>query len=222
MKLAVIPARIGSKGLKEKNLAILGGRPLIAHTILAAIESQIFDRILVTSDGDEILKACLSFNVAIYKRPEILGGDGMPLAPVVMDAVNWIEKQGEEKCKTVTTLQPTSPFRTSRHIREAYDRFVSTKSDSLISVREERHGIWKLHNGYGVPIVHYIVNRQEVAPVYTANGAIFITKTQILLEDMDRIGGKVALFVMDEESSLDIHTREDLDLAEWYIRRRKR
>lgn len=218
MNLAVIPARKGSKGLKDKNIFPLAYKPLILHTIEATIKSGIFDRILVTTDSLRITLLCKK-PVRVYLRPDNLCEDNTPLAPVVIEALSQMEK-GNKIYDTITTLQPTSPLRTAQHIVEAMERFNSTKADSLLSVTEELHSIWSQGKSYAEPLVYSKTNRQYTTPHYVANGAIFITKRNILLDSKDRIGGKVTLYPMSKKASIDIHNIEDIRLAEWYMKQK--
>ena len=215
MNLAVIPARKGSKGLRDKNIFPLAYKPLILHTIEAAIKSNVFDKILVTTDSLRVTLLCKK-PVRVYLRPDNLCEDNIPLAPVIIEALKQVEKRNK-LYKTITTLQPTSPLRTAQHIQEAMDRFEYTKADSLLSVTEELHSIWSQGKGYAEPLVYSKTNRQYTTPHYVANGAIFITKRDILLDNKDRIGGNTTLYPMSKKASIDIHNIDDIRLAEYYI-----
>lgn len=214
MNLAVIPARIGSKGLPEKNIQPLYGKPLIHHTIDEAIKCPFIDTIVVTTDSYKIASLCQP-KCHVHIRPNNLGKDATTLAPVIIDAV-----ESYPETTNVFTLQPTSPLRTHKHIEEAYNKFKNKKADSLISVREELHSLWGLEDGQVVKLYQPTSNRQWTMPYYIGNGAIFITKKKILFKKKNRTGGKITFYLMDEESSLDIHTIKDLELAEWYMRKR--
>lgn len=218
--LAVIPARIGSKGLLKKNIQSFNNAPLVHHTIKAALDSKIFARVVLSTDSTEIAEVCKEFlshiDFRVMFRPEATDKD--PLAPVVYKVFTTCEREMMTELSTVCTLQPTSPLRTERHIREAYDEYKCYRADSLLSVTEERHSLWLLNNGIVQPIIYHRENRQYISPVWKGNGAIFITSRRILLHNQDRLGGKIALYIMDERDSADIHTEEDLKLAEWYTR----
>lgn len=220
--IAIIPARAGSKGLLRKNLAELDGKPLICWTIEEALRCKFFDKIVLTSDSLGICKLIRENcpTLEIVERPNELGEDNIPLAPVIIHALNTIENRYMTTYQNIFTLQPTSPLRRWYHIEGAYKRFLTMKADSLISVTENLHSIWTSNGtGYAEPLVYSRVNRQESKPYYIGNGAIFVTKRNILLENQSRIGGNVSVYVMDEKSSVDIHTREDLELAQWYLKK---
>lgn len=217
LKLAIIPARKGSKGLLHKNKKILRGKPLFIYTLDAALKSKIFDHIVVTSDDEDICKeADFRGQVDVIFRNPDLAQDNITLIPVILDALEQTEFEFKTEFETITTLQPTSPLRTHWDIIEAYKTFVDNKADSLISVCIEDHSIWKFYNGEFIPVRSITKNRQDEMPYYTGNGAIFITKRDILLQG-DRLGGKIVSYVMDKRSSLDIHTIDDLQEAERLI-----
>lgn len=214
--LALIPARQGSKGLKDKNIVNLAGKPLIYHTIEAAISCPFFDRIIVTTDSYKIATMCGSM-CGIMLRPTELGADNVTLAPVIVHALETAEKRYNHPFANVFTLQPTSPLRTDADIGKAFDLYKREEADSLISVTEERHSLWGIDNGKVEELYKPTVNRQWAVPYFIGNGAIFITKRSILLSEKTRVGGRVALYVMDKKSSMDIHYKEDIELAEWYL-----
>ena len=209
--LAIIPARAGSKGLKDKNIAPLCGKPLIFYTIEAAIESKVFDKVIVSTDSKKIADA--SKGVDILMRPKCYSTDKIPIMPVILHAL----ESYNEGYDIVTVLQPTSPLRTATHIKEAFKRFKDTKADSLLSVKEELHTIWKINKGIVEAVRKVEVNRQLLQPYYIGTGAIFITRFWVICGLSRRLGGQIELYPMDEISSTDIHTKEDLDLASFYL-----
>ena len=218
--LGVIPARKGSKGLENKNLYPLRNTPLICWTIKAALDSKICD-VVITTDNDEIAKLVdyYKYPVKVIKRPDYLCGDDIPLNPVIVDVC----RQYQDKYDALITLQPTSPFRTDIDIIQAVSRFEMYKADSLLSVCEEYHSIWERQStGEVIPIRERLFNRQQEKPLYIANGAIFITKQEILLRYARRLGGKIEIYAMPPERSIDIHIQEDIELAEWIYNKREK
>ncbi len=217
VNLAIIPARKGSKGLLGKNRSSLSGKPLFVWTILAAQYSGCFDDIVFTSDSKNYRDIARPYAVRTYLRSPKLATDDIPLTPVLINALKRYEYKTNQTVDTITCLQPTSPLRTAGHIAMAFKTFQDTKADSLISVCEERHSLWHFENGEFKAIRKTQVNRQLMEPFYVGNGAITITKREFLLAG-DRFGGKVVPFVMDPPSSLDIHTKEDLEMAQWLMK----
>ena len=219
MNIAIIPARAGSKGLKGKNWRYLDGKPLISYTIEAAIASKLFDKIVVTTDSDEIRNIGYTYPINVLRRPEYLSTDDVPLAPVLIHALDATEVHEGKLYDTVCCLQATSPLRTEKHIIEAFQRFHNKRTDSLVSVCEELHSIWTMNKGTVVTVTNPKVNRQQAHPYYIGNGAISITRKQLLLARQSRVGGRLALFPMDKISSTDVHTIEDIELCEFFLKR---
>lgn len=230
--LAIIPARGGSKGVSRKNIRLLGGKPLIAWTIEAARGARSLDRVVVSTDDDEIASISRRYGAEIpFMRPAELAADDTPTLPVLRHAVERLK--AEEGCyapDAVMTLQPTSPLRTADHIDDAAALFRSDPSaDSLVScIRVPhiyhprsvmRHG----ENGYLVSYLRdeMLTRRQEKDPVYARNGpAICITRTERLGEFV--FGGRLIGYEMDEISSVDIDDLDDFARAERMLSERAR
>ena len=133
--LGVIPARGGSKGIPKKNIKLLNGKPLIAYTIEVALASNL-DKVVVSTDCEEIASISKEYGADVIMRSENLAQDNTPTLPVLKDTINKIDSEYD----AVMTLQPTSPFRTTKHIDEAIELFTSDKeADSLVSVVEVPH-----------------------------------------------------------------------------------
>ena len=220
--LAVVPARAGSKSLPRKNIYPLNGKPLIHYTIEAALDIGFFDRVVLTTDSGDIKGKCSRFlsnrKFCIRMRPKELADDDTPLAPVIIDALKNTESVYQENYDLIFTLQPTSPLRTEKDIVNAMQFFRKRNADSLLSVVEERHSLWGIDNGEVIELYKPRVNRQNAVPYYLGNGAIFITKRDILITEGDRAGGKIAVYAMDKTHSLDIHDINDIKLAEYYLK----
>jgi len=211
--LGVIPARAGSKGLLGKNTYKILDKPLISYTIEAAIKSEVFDTIVVTTDSDKVIDIAKDYKVDIIKRNPVLCEDDVPMAPVVQDALSKTEMKYGQMYDVIFTLQPTSPLRTAEHIKRAYTHFNNSNADSLLSVKEELHSIWR-YKGSGVEAIkrHYQSRQLIEDPLFVANGAIFISNRYVLMKG-DRLGGEIALFPMDDKESIDIHTLEDAEIC---------
>jgi len=219
MVLCVIPARGGSKGLKDKNLRLLNGKPLIRYAIDAAKECEFINKIVVTTDSKKIASLCK--DVTHIMRSKKLSGDRVPLAPVINDALVRTEVTDGFMYNDVISLQANSPFCDSFHIKSAFARYFNKRCDSLLSVKAEFHSIWKLHRSCIEPVREITSNRQWIDPIYVANGALFITERYVLLEKEERMGASPEVYVMRERDSLDIHTIEDLEMAEWLIKKKQ-
>ena len=226
--LAVIPARGGSKSIKDKNIIKVKNRPLIEFTANAAKRSKYIDKVVVSTDDLKIKKISERLNLEIpFKRPKYLSTDRVTTHEVIKHAVNTYERIINHSFEIIVTLQPTSPLRTSKHIDESIEKFINNKiSDSLISVQEAPHNfipdsIMKIdRNGY---INNYkknqkkLLRRQDKPKFYARNGpAICITKRKKLEKYL--YGGKINYYIMDYFSSLDIDTYEDLELLNKIIK----
>ncbi|MBK1964452.1 CMP-N-acetylneuraminic acid synthetase [Campylobacter novaezeelandiae] len=213
--LALIPARAGSKGIKNKNLALLANKPLVYHTIKAAKEATCIDKIVLSSDGDEILTYARSQGIDIIKRPKELSLDNTTSDKVILHTLE-IYKTYEN----IILLQPTSPFRTSKHIDESFYHFIQKNANALISVCKCDNKILKAFisdekgNLKGISNDDYpFYPRQELPNTYMSNGAIYILKVKEFLKKSNFLLKNTTYFEMDEVSSLDIDTLEDLKKA---------
>jgi N-acylneuraminate cytidylyltransferase len=176
--------------------------------------------IVVTSDSSTIcdyVKDNFRYSTQVIHRPSNLAEDTTPLVPVLYHALESTKSRHE----AIITLQPTSPLRNALDIKNAIDQFEKEKSDSLVSVCEDLHVVYAQDNNEVVTLVPRTQCRQLEKPVYICNGAIFISKEYLIKSRFQRTGGKISLFVMPEVQHCDIHTKEDLELAEFYLKRRK-
>lgn len=226
--LAVIPARGGSKGVPYKNIRLLNGRPLIAYTIDAAFASGVVDRVLVSTDDPKIADVARQLKAEVLIRPATLAEDGTPTLPVLLHAVDTMAESGYSP-DAVMTLQPTSPLRTARHIREAAAAFAADpNADSLVSCVAVPHiyhpqSVMKLGaGGYLEAFLSGVVmplRRQDKEPVFARNGAaIYITRRERLSQYI--FGGKLLPYYMDPADSIDIDTEADFAEAERVLQER--
>ena len=211
--LAVIPARGGSKGVPKKNIKMLGGKPLVAHSIEAAKNSSFVDRTVVTTDSEEIGRVAKQFGAEVIIRPQELAQDKTPMDPVVEHVVSLFEKDGYSP-DAVLLLQPTSPLRTASHVEGAIQAFSSGNFDSLISIFKiynNRHEAGK--DGLLTPTFTKSKNRNERPPAIFENGAIYISTAPLIKEGRIR-GDRIGYYEMDQYSSVDIDTLLDFVVAE--------
>jgi CMP-N-acetylneuraminic acid synthetase len=209
--LCVIPARRGSKRLPEKNVAQLGGRPLLAWTIDAALESSLFERVLVSTEDSSFAELARDLGATPHARPLELAGDLVSATEVCLDALD-----AHRGYDAVVCLQPSSPLRVSRDVRGAWERFLVSGADFLVSVTPidphyfhwavEPEGEW-WHMVFGD---RYLIERPLLPPVHRPNGAIKIGRSGPLRERRDFFGPRLAAYEMPEERS--IHVAEPLDL----------
>lgn len=227
--LAIIPARGGSKGLPGKNIKELEGKPLIAYTIEAALNAEVIDRVIVSTDDEKIAAISKQYGAEIpYIRGEELASDEASAIDVYIDVVKRLGKEYEKLPFMV--LLPTVPFRTSRHIEEAYKLFHDEQAKTLVSVVEadvpaswyfsinDRGG---LHSeGYGLKNGN-VLNRQVNKSSYIPNGAIYILDYDLLQKERTYYCEQTIPYIMDKKASIDIDTIEDFEYAEFILQRNK-
>lgn len=220
MTLAIIPARMGSKGIKNKNLSNLGGKPLIFYTIESAKSATCIDEIVVSSDGDEILEYASSLGVQILRRPTQLALDDTTSDKVVLHTLESYD------CDMFILLQPTSPFRTADDIDKAFEIFVSQGYDALISVQSCDNKILKAFLGDKHGNLHGIHNniypfmpRQQLPKTYMSNGAIYIVKKALFWHNPIFLQPHTGYYEMDILSSIDIDNPRDLVRANKILQR---
>ena len=215
--LAIIPARGGSKRLPRKNVLDLCGKPLIAWSIEAGLNSKYIDKVVVTSDDDEILNISEEFGTEIIKRPDELASD----TATTFDAIkHTIENM--KKYDYIILLQPTTPLRNEKHIDEAIEILESKNADAAISVCEMDHSpLWSNTLDESLSIEGFlkdeVLNKrsQDLEKYYRLNGAIYICKTENLLEEKSFfLKENIFAYVMDRKSSVDIDEEIDFKIAE--------
>jgi len=225
--LAVIPARGGSKGIHRKNITPMLGKPLIAWTIDAALGAKYLDRVIVSTDDEEIARISRSLGVEVpFLRPDELSKDSTPSQPVLQHAVEYLQEVDGYKADIIMTLQPTSPLRRSEHIDEAIELFSNVPSaDSLVSCVEIPH----IFNPESIMVMSsdgfletYLpenikpTRRQQKEIKYARNGAIYMTRIEHISSYIR--GGNVLPFIMKFLESIDIDTPDDLILAEAFMK----
>jgi len=209
--LLVIPARKGSS-YHRKNLQPVSGIPLIRYT-LESSKIAIPHDTLVTTDDPYIIEEVHPYGYLTDERPSNLSDNTSTLD----DVMNYIAIK--YPYDIYICLPPTSTLRTKSHIEESLRKFLDNKADSLISVTEERKSIWTTdEDNFIRPLVERTQNRQQVNPCYISNGAIFISKRDLILKNRKKASGKTMLYLMDNISSVDIHSPEDIRLAEFNLK----
>ena len=224
--LGLIPARGGSKGLPRKNLAPLAGRPLIAHTIAAALASRALTRVVVSTDDAEIAQTSRDWGAQTpFLRPAELAVDTAGALSVMRQAIEALDAEGW-RTDVLVYLQPTSPLRRARHIDGAVELLLAQQADSVVSVTPVPHqfnpvSLMKIEEGLLKPYLPQgpndapILRRQDKPELWARNGPAVLACTRAVIMDQGLIYGPRTLpFFMRPEESLDIDTAFDLALVE--------
>lgn len=218
--LAIIPARGGSKGIKDKNIIELDGKPLLAHSIQAGLNSKYIDKVVVSTDSKIISKIAKKYGAEVpFIRPEYLASDTAKTIDTVIHCIEEMKKLGEEY-KYVVLLQPTQPLRQPWHIDEAIELMLKTDEDALSSVsRVKDHPILMRtidENGHAVNLLNEssTKRRQDFPDFYKVNGAIYINKINENLNSKTSLNDNRLAYIMDEMYDVDIDELMDLELAQ--------
>jgi N-acylneuraminate cytidylyltransferase len=227
MNLAVIPARAGSKRIPEKNIRELCGKPVIAYTIGSAIDSGIFDQVVVTTDSPDIAAVAKQFGAEVpFLRDSRLSDDHTPVSLATLDALMRIDPE-ENRFSNVVQLMPNCPLRTAKDIKDAYLSFTNSGADSMISVTSYgwSNPWWAMEMDQESRISPIFQNRlsersQDLPELFCPTGAIWLARARALRDHKtfhidDRIG-----HVMAWKKAIDIDTEDDWDLAELLMSQR--
>ena len=218
--LAIIPARSGSKGVKDKNIRPLNGRPLIAYSIAAAAESGLFDEITVSTDSAVYAETAKTFGASVpFLRSAATATDGASSWDVVQEVLDGYKKLGRE-FDTFCLLQPTSPLRTAEDIRLAYRLFLDKAAGAVVSVCPTEHSpllCGRLPedgalDGFVRP--ENLRRRQDLETYYRLNGAIYIVGVERFQRDRFLFTKDSYAYIMPQERSVDIDAELDFRLAE--------
>jgi len=218
--LAIIPARGGSKRLPCKNILGLNGKPLIAYSIESGLNSKYIDKVVVSSDDDEILTISKRYGAVTINRPNELASDTATTFDAIKHTVDNCEKYDY-----IVLLQPTSPLRDEKHIDKAIELLELKKSDAVVSVCKMDHSpLWSNTLSDSLSMTGFLKDEalnqrsQDLEEYYRINGAIYICNTGKLLEEESFfLKEKIFAYKMDRESSIDIDTKIDFKMAEILI-----
>ena len=227
--IAVIPARSGSKGLPDKNIKPVNGKPLLAYTIEAALESGCFDTVHVSTDSERYAEIARQYGADVpFLRSAALATDTASTWDAVREVLARYDELGK-RFDTMMLMQPTTPLRTGEDVKEAYALLQKKQAKSVIAVCEVDHSpLWcdtipdsGSMKGFGRKDLAW-VNRQDLRPYYRVNGAIYLLSVNgINIPPDDEIyeDNCYALF-MDRKKSVDVDSEDDLSLVEFLLARR--
>lgn len=221
--LALIPARGGSKGIKDKNIIPLAGKPLIAYSIEAAKKSKYIDSIVVTTDSERIAEVAKRYGARVpFLRPDELAADTSKTIDAVLHAIRTLKSMGENY-DTLVLLQPTQPLRTTDDIDKAIELYYENVENGLVSISPVDDSPLLIRSidedGKLINLLsqNSTCRRQDMPNYYKVNGCIYINKIDELNENTSFNDNKVP-FIMDKEHSIDIDEMSDLWMAEYYFK----
>ena len=225
--LCTICARGGSKGVKNKNIKKINGKPLIAYTIEQAQKSGLFEHIVISTDSDEIAEVAKKYGAEVFfKREAKLASDTAGKLDVIRDAFIRSEKYYNKKFDYLIDLDATSPLRSVEDIINAYEQFLKNNHDNLITAMPSRRSPYfnmvEVDSNNKVylskSINSNIVRRQDVPKSYDMNASIYIWKREAILYKNSLFLENTGLYVMPEERSIDIDTELDYKFVEFIMK----
>lgn len=218
--LAIIPARAGSKGIKDKNIINLNGKPLIAYSIEAAKKSKYIDRIVVSTDGEQIAKVAKEWGADVpFLRPDYLASDTAKTIDAMVHCIETLKEMGDEY-DYVVLLQPTQPLRKAKHIDEAIEQLISAGEESLVSISKVKDHPILIRTLDDTSHVVNLLNisstqrRQDFPDYYKVNGAIYVNKLNENFNLETSLNDNRLAYVMNEKYDVDIDELLDLKIAE--------
>ena len=212
--IAIIPARGGSKRLPGKNIKMLGGIPLLAHSILYAQQQDCIDAVYVSTDDEKIAALALQYGAKVIDRPQALSGD---LEPTV-SALKHVLESIDGAVENVILLQATNPLRPKNLVQEAFTIFQEQQVDSLFTVSRSHHKLGKITNYKFMPYNYEVGQRsQDLEPLYYENGLLYITKASVILNNEIITKDAFPLEVNHPFANIDIDTQEDFDYAAYLV-----
>lgn len=223
--LAIIPARGGSKGIPRKNIVDVAGRPLIAYSIDHARRAKRVDRVIVSTDDEEIANVARACGAEVpFLRPAELAGDSVLDLPVFEHALGWLEQSGERVPPVIVHLRPTAPIRPDGQIDAMIELLESHGgADSVRSVSRPGPHPWRMFTigseGYLQPLMRtphaepYLLRRQELPDVYWYNAVTDVTRRETILQKHSMTGERILPFIIDPRDVVDIDEPDDVLVA---------
>ena len=227
--LCTICARGGSKGVKGKNIRLLNGKPLIAHTIEQAKATKLFNHIVVSTDSDDIIAVAKDYGAEVFfKRSHDLSSDSAGKLEVIKDAFMRSESYYNTRFDFLIDLDATSPLRNVDDIANAFSQFLQGGYDNLITAMPSRRSPYfnlvEVDNSGKValskPLEKAVLRRQDAPKTYDMNASIYIWKREVILHSNSIFLENTGLYVMPEERSIDIDTELDFEIVEFLLKRK--
>jgi len=229
--LCTICARGGSKGLKDKNIRLIDGKPLIAHSIEQAKASGLFSHIVVSTDSNEIIEVSKTYGAEVFfKRSAELSSDKAGKVKVIQDAFIRSEKYYGSRFDYHFDLDATSPLRFVSDIDNAFQQFLSNQNDILQTAMVARKSPYfnlveldeNNHLYLSKPLKKPILRRQDSPRCYDLNASIYIWTREAILNHDTVFVENCGLYIMPEERSIDIDTELDFEFVEFIMKKRRK
>jgi N-acylneuraminate cytidylyltransferase len=224
--LAIIPARGGSKGIPRKNIQLLGGKPLLAHSIEAALRTPSIDRVVVSTDDDDIGAVAQQYGAEVIWRPAEISGDLASSESALLHALSYLEERENYRPDLLVFLQCTSPLTLPEDIQGTIQVLLDQNADTALAVTPFHYFLWKTDaQENAVGINHNKTRRllrQEQPPQYLETGAVYVMRVDGFLEEKHRFFGKTAMYPMPAERVFEIDEPVDLKIAEVLLREQQR
>lgn len=224
MALCIIPARGGSKGIPRKNIRLVAGKPLLAHTLEQALGTPSISRVVVSTDSAEIASITAQYGAEVVWRPSEISGDAAPSEAALLHTLDYLRDKEAYEPEFVVFLQATSPIRQKNDIENAVQTFRAQEADSLLSLGPLEGFVWR-NEGGALTSLNYDYRhrqrRQDAPEDLIENGSIYVFKPWVLRTYHNRLGGKIVSYRMGAVESLQVDEEEDLVLVEHFIRARQ-
>ena len=225
--LCIIPARGGSKGIPHKNIVPLGGKPLLAYSIEAALEAPSVSRVVVSTDDEKIAGVANRYGAEVVWRPDEISGDEATSESALLHVLGFMWEREAYNPDLIAFLQATSPLRQPGDVQNAIDTLLLESADSLFSACKVEGFVWR--EEYDADIRRMDLSdpqarqrRQEISrPTLEENGSIYVFRQQVLPKYGARLGGKIAVYLMDRLDSFQVDEPRDLELMERLLALRK-
>jgi CMP-N,N'-diacetyllegionaminic acid synthase len=217
--LAVVPARGGSKGIPSKNIRPVAGKPLLVYTIEGARNARSIDRLVVSTDAEEIAKVAREAGAEVIMRPPAMATDAAPTELALIHALDTLKAADGYDPDAVMTLEPTSPLRTSELIDRCVETLSSRNADSVLTVTETRACFGRIVDGrFDYLIKNQARRRQDRAPLYRESSTVYLTRVETLRDRQSVLGERLYPVVVEPEEAIDINSPLDLAVAEAVMR----
>lgn len=218
--LCIIPAKAASTRLKKKNILPLGGKPILHYPIEAALNSQLFDKIIVSTESKEVASIARTKPVSVHIRPEKMAHDPYGVVDVILELLDAYPDYKEYE--HITILLATSPLIESEDIQQAYKEYKANNFSALMSVAKTAHNAYRaisLNNDRITAIFPENLRKksQELEPTYHINAAITIVDTKKFLQEKSYFLEPLGAYVLSEDKAVDIDTEFDYNFAQFLL-----